>query len=94
MIIDEIDGQRGYLKILLHLKEKKFTNVRELYGQIGISHSGAYSALSKLLSHGLVEEKEEWGKDRRGGKRKNYYLTDKGKKIADKLRDIEKIIED
>ena len=41
----------------------------------------------------MVEEKEEWGKDRRGGKRKNYYLTEKGKKVAKKLKEIEKIVE-
>lgn len=93
MIIDEIDGQRGYLKILLHLLQTDCTNVREMYGLIGISHTGAYSALAKLQAHGLVEEKEEWGKDRRGGKRKNYYLTEKGKKIAKKLKEIEEIIQ-
>ena len=91
--IKAIDGQTGALFIILHLSQEAGNNMRQLIGRLNISQAAAYSSIETLIKHNLVEEKEEWGKDRRGGKRKNYYLTDKGKKVAEKLKEIEKIIE-
>ena len=93
-IIDEIDKQRGYLKILMHLQQHEKANVRQISGRTDISHGAIYNAISRLTEDGLVEEKEEWGPTKKGGKRKNYYLTDKGTKVAEKLAEIETIIEE
>ena len=92
-IIDEIDKQRGYLKILMHLLEREKANVRQISGRTDISHGAIYNAISRLMVDGLVVEMEEWGPTKKGGKRKNYYLTEKGKKVAKKLKEIEEIIQ-
>ena len=91
-IIDEIDKQRGYLKILMHLLKHEKANVRQISGHTDVSHGATYNALSKLIEDGLVVEKEEWGPTRKGGKRKNYYLTDKGREVAKKLTEIQDIV--
>ena len=91
-IIGEIDKQRGYLKILMHLREHEKANVRQISGRTDISQGAIYNAISRLMVDGLVVEMEEWGPTKKGGKRKNYYLTEKGKKVAEKLEEIQSIV--
>jgi len=77
----------------MHLLEHEKANVRQISGRTEISQGAIYNAISRLMVDGLVVEKEEWGPTKKGGKRKNYYLTEKGKKCAKMLQEIEKIID-
>ena len=91
--MEKLDGQRGFPMLLLYLLKNKKSNVREMTVIVDISQTAVYNALEKMEVIGLVEMKEEWGKRKRGWKRKNYYLTEKGKKVAKKLKEIEGIVE-
>ena len=91
--LERADRQTGYISILLYLLKNEKANVKKLSANLDVANETVYRAIGLLEKDGLIDEKEEWGKSGRGWKRKNYYLTDKGKKVAEKLREIEEIIE-
>ena len=93
-MLETLDGQRGFPMLLLYLLKNEKSNIREMTVLVDISQTAVYNALEKMEGIGLVEMKEEWGKRKRGWKRKNYYLTEKGKKVAEKLKEIEEIIQE
>ena len=66
--------------------KKYFSELKEVTG--GASTSTIESRLKELKEIGLVKDKKE---DKFGGRR-YIWLTDKGKKVASSLTDIEKIM--
>ena len=91
--IESLDRQTGTFLILRYINQEGVSNIRTMAVLLKMSFETAYRAVNVLIGAGLIEEREEWGDDKRGGKRKNYYLTKKGKEIAKKLKEIEEIME-
>jgi|GEM_PF-2979877 len=87
-----LDGQRGFPSVLLVLLEKEKASINELSTYCSISQTAAYNVIPALKELDLIYEKEETSESSRGQKRKNYYLTDKGKRVAEKLNEINKIL--
>lgn len=72
------------LKYLYYLKEDK--NISDISYDLQISFCLATTTFKKMKKEGLVNLKKV------NGLAKNYYLTETGKKIAEKLLDIERLI--
>lgn len=89
--IIEIEGQRGILQIMLILQQNGEMLYRKLYNNrplVEISNnSTAKRALEILLNHNLVCQRIIKGK-----KAIYYCLTDKGKRFAQCINNMEKIL--
>ncbi len=92
--IDELDGQRGFPSVLIVLLERKKASISELSTYSGISQTAAYNILPVLKDLNLIEEVRETEEDSRGQERKNYYLTEKGKRVSKKLKEAIEIMEE
>lgn len=79
--------QVGAIQILLFLLEKplKMTELTELFQG---SNTTIYRAVPKLRNLGLIEDKVTSYPVKR-----IFNLTEKGRKVAEKLREIEKLLE-
>ena len=92
--IKELEGQRGILQIPLVLQKNGEILYRKLYNNkplVEISNnSTAKRALQILLKHNLIVEKNNGNKS----KAIYYSLTDKGKRFAELIKEIEKILEE
>jgi len=80
--------QVAALRILVTLLEDKELTLTALSNKIKCSHSALYSALRKLYDANLIMETREKDFPRR----RLISLTDKGKKIAELLVEIERIL--
>jgi|GEM_PF-7019754 len=80
--------QRGCTHIILHLFEHNTAMISELVKNLDITQDPIYKALPILKSLGLIEETHE----KKFPRRRTSTLTEKGKKIAGKLTDIEAIL--
>jgi len=84
----KLDRTRAALRVLLFIYEHEGTNLTNVIK--GTPHAGQkaiYSALETLLELGLVRQEFE---KRVGGERR-FFMTEKGKKVAEllaKIRDI------
>ncbi len=92
--IKELEGQRGVLQIPLVLHQNGEILYGKLYNNkplIEISNnSTAKRALQLLIKHNLVMERSNGN----GSKAIYYRLTDKGKKFAKLIKEIEKLLEE
>lgn len=75
---------RPTILILFYL-EKGSAYIRELSSELNMSNTTVYNALLTLVQLGLISEKRERGK-------RVIYLTDKGKKVVSKLKELDKLI--
>ena len=92
--IEHFDNQIGLINLILYIHRKDKSNISDIRNKANINMNTAYKCLDIMDNLGLVESKEEYPtKVKRGFKSKNYYLTGKGKKVAEKLVEIEAIIE-
>ena len=90
-----IDSQTGMMELLVHLIKYENLNITKIVHHRGMNIHTAYNCIEVGTKLELIEMREENPKGKKGGfKSKNYFLTDKGKKIAEKLRDVEKILND
>jgi predicted transcriptional regulator len=91
--IKEIEGQRGILQIISVLHRNREVLYSKLYNNkplIEISNnSTAKRALEKLIKYGLINERVA-----DGGNAKYYCLTNKGKRFAILINNMEKILEE
>jgi DNA-binding MarR family transcriptional regulator len=91
--IIEIEGQRGILQIMMVLHRNGELLYGKLYNNrpfIEISNnSTAKRALTILLRNGLINERE-----REQGNAKLYCLTDKGRRFAGLINQIEELLEE
>lgn len=88
--IREIEKQSGTLTILIYLT-KKSDSITSIIRYTGITSSSIYRALTKLSDLGLIQD--EIDESVRPRKR-IISLTKKGRKVAKKLLDVEKILEE
>ena len=91
--IIEIEGQRGILQIMMVLQRNGELLYGKLYNNrplVEISNnSTAKRALTILLRHGLIDERE-----RERGNAKLYCLTDKGRRFATLIKQMEELLEE
>ena len=89
-----MDSQTGMMELLVHLLKYEKLNITKIVHHRGMNIHTAYNCIELGTELGFIEMREEnpEGK-KRGFKSKNYYLTDKGKKVAKKLKEIEEIVE-
>jgi DNA-binding HxlR family transcriptional regulator len=91
--IVEIEGQRGILQITMLLHRNGELLYGKLYNNrpfIEISNnSTARRALTILLRYGLIKERE-----RKQGNAKLYCLTDKGRRFASLINQMEELLEE
>jgi len=86
--------------ILIHLLNEKEINLTDLQRKVGGSYTSIYSAINALIDAALItEEKRASAKldSKRAvviGVSRVFSLTSKGKKIAKKLLEINKIMEE
>jgi predicted transcriptional regulator len=81
-MLEEV-GETG-LKILLFLYQRraKFTDFKK---DLGAGNEAVYRAVLILERHGLIIERRE-------GKKRMFELSEKGKKVAEKMNEAEKIL--
>ncbi|MEM3580933.1 MAG: winged helix DNA-binding protein [Candidatus Bathyarchaeia archaeon] len=82
--------QTGSIRILLFLSKKGATTLTEIKDNVNCSLSAIYNALRKLKDAGLIQEELE----KEFPRRRLVSLTDKGRKVAEKLEEIERILGD
>jgi len=91
--IIDIEGQRGVLQIISVLHRNGELLYSKLYNNkpfIEISNnSTAKRALEKLIKYSLIVERVA-----DGGNAKYYCLTDKGKRFANLINKMEKLLEE
>ena len=91
--IKGIEGQRGILQIISVLNRNGELLYSKLYNNkplVEISNnSTAKRALEKLIKYSLIRERVA-----DGGNAKYYCLTDKGKRFAILINEMEKILEE
>ena len=90
-----IDSQTGMMELLVHLLRYEKLNITKIVHQRGMNIHTAYNCIELGTNLGLIEMREENPKGKKGGfKSKNYSLTVKGKSIAERLSEIEIILEE
>lgn len=77
--------QTGSIRIMLLLNNKGGLTLTDIKDNVSCSLSAVYNALRKLKDAGLIEEEFEEDFPRR----RLISLTEKGKKVAEKLEEIE-----
>ena len=83
----ESSGASIILIVLLDHGELSYSDIKE---KTGLPTHTAYRTLNSLLKNNLIEEKREEEFPRR----RLFKLTDRGRKIAEKLVEIEDILND
>jgi len=78
--------QTGSIRIMLFLNKKGAVTLTDIKGGVNCSLSAIYNALRKLRDAGLIQEELEETFPRR----RLISLTEKGRKVAEKLEEIEK----
>lgn len=85
--------------ILIYLLNEGEVNLTQLQKEIGGSYTSIYSALNTLIDVGLVKERRQPSNkidSKRSvviGVSRILFLTPKGKKVAEKLLEIKKIMQ-
>jgi predicted transcriptional regulator len=74
---------------IVYLKEKEKSAISEIFKSVQGSQGAKYSALKLLNENKIIEQTAPQGRNRRI----TISLTEKGKKIAEHLTEIEKILE-
>lgn len=75
-------------RILLFLLDNEGATYRDIYTKTGTNPNATTKALKELIELGLIYDKRENGYPRR----RFIYLTDHGKEVARKLKEIVDII--
>jgi len=86
--IDKLDYDKATLRVLFFLY-KGGAKITSIIKGVPVGQRAAYTALSTLMGLKLVEEQisEEFPFTR------NFILTEKGQKVAEKLAEIQAILE-
>ena len=80
--------QTGSIRIMLFLNKKGAATLTDIKDGVNCSLSAIYNALRKLRDAGLIQEELEQEFPRR----RLISLTEKGKKVAEKLEEIERVL--
>jgi len=88
----KLDETRAALRVLLFIYEHEGCNItRIIYETPLAGQKAVYTAIRTLLELSLVDEKFEVKKGTMKGERK-FYLTDKGRKVAELLKAVKDIL--
>ena len=79
--IEILEKPVGTMKILIYLHQNEKTTITGLLKNQHLNQRTTYSALEKLQEKDLVQQKEDTGFP----KSKYYFLTNKGKTVAERL---------
>ena len=85
--IQKITGQSGIVNILLYLYDKKEAILSDFIFELKISAPTVLRAINILKETQLIDEEQKYN-------RRFFRLTDRGVKVAMKMREIEKILEE
>lgn len=88
-LIRVFEKQSGLIRLILFLDEKGEYLLSKIWVDAGISINQGYRSIEKAKQLGLVEQRVESSSY---PPRNLISLTDKGKKVAKKLEDIEDIL--
>jgi len=83
--------KKAALQILLYLRDKKVATRTDLRENISSSLDAMYSAIPILIDLGLVRQRKQ---SERFPFQVEIELTDKGRRVAEHLAEIEKILGD
>ena len=86
--LSAIEKPVGSMKILLYLYQHEKTTITNLLKREQLNQRTTYSALGKLQKEGLVFQEESMGFPLC----KYYFLTDKGKVVAQQLDRVASIL--
>lgn len=92
MHIRDLENQVGIFDVLVYLYRHQKSFLSEIRYKTNINITTLYNALKKLNGLELIREEPEvvgFGKPKRW-----IFLTDKGKKVAEELMKIEKIMKE
>ena len=84
----EILEQRGIVSFLLYLLRNEGKPLSVIVEEAGINRTTVYNVINRLLQTGLIKEDYEKGFPRR----RIFRLTEKGRKVAEKLLEIEELM--
>lgn len=88
--IENIEGQKGVLRLLIYLNKVGKANMQRIVNETNLYPRIVKSSTTLLEKEGLVSTSI----DRKSYPPKNIvFLTDKGKRIAEKMKEIEGILE-
>jgi len=87
--IEQFDRKTTQINLILLLSKQGEVNISELGTGTRIDRKMAYSCLNYMADRGLVAVRRELssGNTQKNEKR-NYYLTYKGERVAEKLREL------
>lgn len=88
MKIATLEGRTGFLRILISLYQKENQRSEELRNNTGLNRDTFYRIYPELIELGFIKTTAELGKE----KKFIHRLTEKGRKIAKHLYEIEKIL--
>jgi DNA-binding MarR family transcriptional regulator len=88
--IEEIEGQKGVLRLLAYLYEVEEVNLQKILNETNLYARIVKNSVAILEKNGLVFTRV----DRTSYPPRNMVsLTNKGKKVAEKIKEIEEIID-
>jgi len=86
-----LEGQAGNLRVLIYLSNVNETNFQSIVEGFPLTGRSLYSVIDKLKELELINTRIDRSSY---PPRKMISLTDKGRKVAKKLKEIEKLLED
>ena len=87
--IKVLEKQSGLIRLLIYLNDKSPINVQSIVDDSDIYPNIMYASIKKAKSLSLIEDKIDNSKY---PPRNVLYLTERGKKVAEKLKEIEEIL--
>lgn len=87
--VKELLRWEGSARILIYLYSNERGHITKMIQEIGGSADALYKALPVLRTYGLIEEGVPKRVHKKGAKRKEYWLSSKGKEIAKGLIDLQ-----
>jgi len=86
-----LEGQAGNLRVLIYLSNVDETNFQSIVEGLPLTGRSLYSVIDKLKELGLIKTRI----DRSSYPTRNMIsLTEKGRKVAEYLKKIEKVLEE
>jgi len=89
MAIKDLEGQKGILRVLILLKDKGEINYYSIIKESDLYDRVLRLSLEKLKELRLIESRPD---NSTYPPRNMISLTDKGRKVAEKLKEIEKVL--
>ena len=89
--IGKLEKKSGLLRLMVFLYEHDEYMLSDIWDDSGVSRNSGSGAMELLKKYGLVKNRID---DSKYPPRYLYSLTEKGKKVAEKLKEIEEILKE